>query len=126
MLSKYAYLILLFTVMSLSIIGCTSETSATEQMAQNVMKEDNNSDIFIMESILYKKVKVVNEEEFKSVKTTSYGEISMNYQKNKKFQEGMASVLPPGTKLYRSVDHPEYVYSNEKQRYTLYKSVPEG
>lgn len=126
MLSKYVYLILFSIVMSFSIIGCTSETSATEQMAQNVMKEDNNSDIFLIESILYKKVKVVNEEEFNSVKTTSYGEISMKYQKNKKFQEGMASVLPLGTTLYRSVEHPEYVYANENQRYTLYKSVPEG
>lgn len=126
MLSKYAYLNLLSIVISLSIIGCTSETSATQQMAQNVMKEDNNSDIFLIESVLYKKVKVVNEEEFNSVKTTAYGEISMNYKNNKKFQEGMASVLPLGTKLYRSVDHPEYVYSNENQRYTLYKSVPEG
>ncbi|KOY13068.1 hypothetical protein [Paenibacillus xylanivorans] len=126
MVTKVIYFFLLSTVTIFSIVGCTAETSATQEVAQTLMKEDNNSDIFLIESILYKKVKTVNETEFKSVNTTSYGQISMNYNKNKKFQSGMASVLPIGTKLYRSVENPEYVYSSEERGYTMYKSVPEG
>jgi uncharacterized lipoprotein YehR (DUF1307 family) len=123
---KKVFLFLLSTVTLFSIVGCTTETSATQEMAQTLMEEDNNSDIFLIESILYKKVKTINETEFKSVNTTSYGQISMNYKKNKKFQSGMASVLPPGTKLYRSIENPEYVYSSEERGYTMYRSVPEG
>jgi|GEM_PF-7046324 len=123
---KKVFLFLLSTVTLFSIVGCTTETSATQEMAQTLMEEDNNSDIFLIESILYKKVKTINETEFKSVNTTSYGQISMNYKKNKKFQSGMASVLPLGTKLYRSIENPEYVYSSEERGYTMYRSVPEG
>ncbi|MEK3827161.1 MULTISPECIES: hypothetical protein [Paenibacillus] len=126
MVTKVIYSFILSTVILFSIVGCTTETSATQEMAQTLMKEDKNSDLFLIESILYKKVKSVNETEFKSVNTTPYGQISMNYKKNEKFQSGMASVLPPGTKLYRSIEHPEYVYSSEENGYTMYQSVPEG
>lgn len=120
----FYFLMLSFTL--LSITGCTSETSATQEMARTMLKEDQNSDIFMMESILYRKVETVNEEQFNSVRTASYGSISYNYEKNKTFQSGTASMLPPGTQIYRSIEHPEYVYSNDGGTYTLYKSVPEG
>ncbi|MGR6542087.1 hypothetical protein [Paenibacillus tundrae] len=125
MLIRIFYFLMICSAL-LSITGCTSETSATQEMAQTIMKEDQNSDIFILESILYKKVEIINEEQFNSVNTTPYGSISHNYQKNKNFQSGAASVLPPGTQIYRSIEHPEYVYSNDRGTYTLYKSVPEG
>ncbi|WP_145410449.1 hypothetical protein [Paenibacillus xylanexedens] len=110
----------------LSITGCTSETSATQEMARTIMKEDQSSDIFILESILYKKVEIVNEEQFNSVNTAPYGSITSSYEKNKSFQSGMASILPKGTQIYRSIEQPEFVYSDEGGTYTLYKSVPEG
>ncbi|WP_342552574.1 hypothetical protein [Paenibacillus sp. FSL R7-0652] len=120
--------LLLITITLISIVGCTTETSATQEMAQSLMEEDKNSDLFLIESVLYKRLKTVNETEFKAVNTILYGEISKKYSKNKseKFQSGMASVLSSGTKLYRSVEHPEYVYSSEEGRYVVYKSVPEG
>ncbi|WP_338541809.1 hypothetical protein [Paenibacillus tundrae] len=120
----FYFLILSLTL--LSITGCTSETSATQEMARTIMKEDQNSDIFILESILYKKVEKINEEQFNSVNTAPYGSISHNYEKNKNFQSGAASVLPTGTQIYRSIEQPEFVYSDEGGTYTLYKSVPEG
>ncbi|PZT57084.1 hypothetical protein [Paenibacillus silvae] len=127
MYNKVIYFFLVFNLVFFGIVGCTTETSATQEMAQALMKLDNNSDLFLFESILYKKVKTVNEAEFKSVDTTLYGEISMEHNKStKKFKSGMASVLPPGTKLFRSIENPEYVYSSEKGNYTMYKSVPEG
>lgn len=118
--------LLLITITLISIVGCTTETSATQEMAQSLMEEDKNSDLFLIESVLYKKLKTVNETEFKAVDTTWYGEISNKYSKRGKFQPGMASVLSPGAQLYRSIEHPEYVYSLEEGRYVMYKSVPEG
>ncbi|KQY90159.1 hypothetical protein ASD24_24965 [Paenibacillus sp. Root52] len=110
----------------LSITGCTSETSATQEMAQTIMKEDQNSDIFILESILYKKVETINKEQLRSIQTAPYGSITSSYEKKNTFQSGMASILPTGTQIYRSIAQPEHVYSNDRGTYTLYKSVPEG
>ncbi|MCM3174224.1 hypothetical protein [Paenibacillus sp. MER 99-2] len=110
----------------LVMIGCTTETSATKEMARTIMKEDQSNDIFIMESILYKKIETINEEQFSSVRTAPYGSITSSYEQNKTFQSGMASILPKGTQIYRSIEQPEYVYSDDGGAYTLYQSVPEG
>ncbi|WP_145049316.1 hypothetical protein [Paenibacillus xylanexedens] len=120
----FYFLMLSFTLISITV--CTSETSATQEMARTIMKENQSSDIFILESILYKKVEIINEEQFDSVRTVPYGSITSSYEKKNTFQSGMASVLPPGTQIYRSIEQPEFVYSDEGGTYTLYKSVPEG
>lgn len=125
MLIRIFYFLMICSAL-LSITGCTSETSATQEMARTIMKEDQNSDIFILDSILYKKVEIITEEQFDSVRTAPYGRISYNYEKNKTFQSGAASVLPPSTPIYRSIEQPEFVYSDERGTYTLYKSFPEG
>ncbi|WP_128100470.1 hypothetical protein [Paenibacillus sp. DCT19] len=103
----------------LVMIGCTTETSATKEMARTIMKEDQSNDIFIMESILYKKIETINEEQFSSVRTAPYGSITSSYEQNKTFQSGMASILPKGTQIYRSIEQPEYVYSDDGGAYTL-------
>ncbi|MDQ0171834.1 hypothetical protein [Paenibacillus tundrae] len=125
MLIRLFYFLMISSAL-LSITGCTSETSATQEMARTIMKEDQSSDIFIIDSILYRKVEIVNEEQFNSVNTAPYGSITSSYEKNKTFQSGTASVLPTGTQIYRSIEQPAYVYSNDRGTYTLYKSVPEG
>ncbi|KOS63435.1 hypothetical protein FJQ98_09515 [Lysinibacillus agricola] len=59
----------------------------TQQMARELTKKDNNNDLFLLEW-------AVDAKEFKAVKTTKFGSISKEYQKNKVFEVGMASVLP--------------------------------
>ncbi|MEY8743895.1 hypothetical protein AB9M62_31525 [Bacillales bacterium AN1005] len=125
MLIRIFYFLMICSAL-LSITGCTSETSATQEMARTIMKKDQSSDIFIIDSILYRKVEIVNEEQFNSVNTALYGNITSSYEQNKTFQSGAASVLPPGTQIYRSIEQPEHVYSKDGGTYTLYKSVPEG
>ncbi len=90
MYNKVIYFFLVFNLVFLELWG------VQRKLVLPLMKLDNNSDLFLFESILYKKVKTVNGAEFKSVDATLYGEISMEHNKStKKFKSGMATVLPP-------------------------------
>ncbi|MFJ7983519.1 hypothetical protein ACIQ1D_25140 [Lysinibacillus xylanilyticus] len=130
MLKKYKFsiflLFLLFCFLLFNITGCASEDTVGQQTARGLMEADENNDIFLLKWAVYKKVRIVEAEEFNAVETKEIGSISKEYRKNNVFEIGMASVLPKGTKLYQSIEEPEYVYANVKGVYTLYKSIPEG
>ncbi|PLR75233.1 hypothetical protein CU633_22215 [Bacillus sp. V3-13] len=117
---------LLIVLPIMLLVSCTTQTSTTEQIALNILEKDSKADIFIFNDRIYKKndsAASLNEDHLNKV-----GEITKNYKKGVPFENGVATTLPIGTKIYsqkQSKDKDE-LYIKTEEGFFKYIAEVEG
>jgi hypothetical protein len=99
---------LLFLVLILGLLGCNAESnkeinntiSTSTLIANEILKANNEADIFMFENGIYKRVN--NSEKVEATVDEKIGEIKQIYTEGAIFSEGMATLLPVGTKIFSS------------------------
>lgn len=94
---------------------------------EEILNQTPNADIF-----LYKDAVVQNAKEIEWVKKLKLskgeliGEIISQYKKGRKFEQGMATKLPIGTRVYKSKERSEVLLVEISGKYLKYLMLLEG
>lgn len=112
----YILLVLMFT-----LAGCNEgkEVSNTSEVTQNpkaaeFLSEHPNADLFIMKGIIYKNAEDIEwVQELDLQKGEKVYEITKQSKQADELESGSATVLPVGTKIYKTAEHHGQVYLAE-------------
>lgn len=83
----------------LFLVACSEENSTEQSIAMEEISQDTNSDLFILDSSVYKKVRNLKNADVDMNDYSNIGKITKRYTDDGTFKHNMATVLPIGTEI---------------------------
>ncbi|WP_421379804.1 hypothetical protein ACOJQI_16310 [Bacillus salacetis] len=122
MLNLFRFLALVFL-----LAACTNQsTSSTESIANNILENNPQADIFLFNDRIYESKELVHSININELEEV--GKITKSHEKKGSIEENMATSLPVGTKIYflKGSENKDHLYVRKKEGVYKYVAETEG